>query len=330
MTRARPTTSSIPNECVPPWPDERQPSGTGLALSTPRWKTWIVPGGAPDRTASTTTTSARSDQRSIRSPAGRTPAPPHLVAAIGQGRPPGRWRRHLGPRGLGQQREKMSCAVHGQVEEVGGTGDARVVVADRVLAHGWQRGRLQVGTSGTHRRRSSSMPAWFCDVGGTILASVIRPSAPSRSGGRAARAGPRWRRSPRPRAAAPRPRRRSGSPTVDDAGAPPRHGVDQLHARGPGWCGTGCGTSAPSPAAAAASCASRGQLVGVQRVPRERADQVGDGRPDVACSALRVRRRAARDVPVEILGRRRFSPAMVTTAARLDRVARPGRRATYS
>jgi len=58
------------------------------------------------------------------------------------------------------------------------------------------------------RRRSASTAAWFCDVGGTILASVISP-APSRSY--------RWNSTPRG-ASEPQPTpARGGTSTYDGA-----------------------------------------------------------------------------------------------------------------
>ncbi len=58
-----------------------------------------------------------------------------------------------------------------------GAGDARVVVADGLLAGAAQ---IVVGRDArrpTRRRRSSSIARWFCDVGGTIFASRIVPSS---------------------------------------------------------------------------------------------------------------------------------------------------------
>ena len=66
---------------------------------------------------------------------------------------------------------------HRDVEEVGSAGNARVVVAHRLLAAPGQIGVRKVEATLHDASRSASMLIWFCEVGGTIRAVVMSPSA---------------------------------------------------------------------------------------------------------------------------------------------------------
>jgi hypothetical protein len=67
-----------------------------------------------------------------------------------------------------------------EFQEVSRATDARIVIANQVFA-ALRRGRIiELQNSRMNPRRSFSICPWFWDVGGTILASAIRPSSPIR------------------------------------------------------------------------------------------------------------------------------------------------------
>ena len=312
-----PTTTSRPGS---------RPSARPSSTSSARPSAWVPPRpvrrhrgltGRPSRPVSQPVHRARGSRRSgprrrrrpgrgpptgragRSGPRARRPATPGQLGRDGPGdrRPDGVVATVRVPRPMTERargRTGRSRPLHGEVEEVGGARDARVVVADRLLAPVLQRVRRPGRTRpATIARRSASMPAWFCEVGGTIWASWMMPGVVEHVAveQHAARA-PRWRRTPpRPAAgtgtlAAPR-----AGPAVDD---PQRlvAGLDQLDgahddraervAAGGAEPGIGC----------AASPGERGEPVGVQGVAGQRADDVRPAHAAVEPGVQRVGVRA--------------------------------------
>ena len=145
---------------------------------------WIRPGlGGSHSTASTTTARRRRPRRraagSVRRRSARsvTSCGRRISSSASDGA--ARRRRRGGTRCRRRSRTARgpSPALDGEVEEVRRARDARVVVADRLLAQCGERGvvEMQVGRR-RPRRRSSSIAAWFCEVGGTIVAERITPA----------------------------------------------------------------------------------------------------------------------------------------------------------
>ena len=164
---------------------------------------------------------------------------------------------------------------------------------------GAARRRAAPCVAATNSRRSSSIERWFCEVGGTILASMIVPvvvdlvAVVEQAARRLADAVADRRRAARARPPArPAARRRR-------SGAAPRRRRRGSRPRARRCCGTGCGSPSPRPASARRLGGQRREALAVELEARQRPGQVG-----AALAQPRVQRVRVRDLLL-LEGRRR-------------------------
>ena len=280
------------------------------------------PGGAPELTASTTITSSapaqRVDQADRLALVHRRTRGPARAARAATARPAASSPRHALP-------TPMTSALSRARPRASGSGSrtrCRGRSCGSPARSAWRsssssRSRLPARRSRAGRPRSR---AWFCEVGGTILASRIVPSSSSRVAvPEHARAAPRSSRSRSPARGATSTAGAVGRLVGVDQPQRLVERVEDLDRADDDAAERVAADRRRGPASAAASRASGESRVEVERVAGERPDEVG-----AALAQARVQRGRVLDVLLDevllVLAGRDVEPAARDEPAALDRV----------